>query len=105
MLCRKSDCIFCPLDNMVASGMNIITKIAYQKKKPVFAFDNELLNKGVLATRGIEYRECGKKAADILYKALFENGAYEFSQTGNTKIFINQELWHYYELSETLKEN
>lgn len=70
LACRKTDVILAPTDNTVASTITLITALALKYKKPLIVSDNMLVRYGALASRGVDYTECGKQAAQIAYKVL-----------------------------------
>lgn len=67
---RKSDVVLSPTDNIVATSISMLSKIALNAKKPFFVGDNTLVTYGPLAARGIDYQQCGRQAAEILYAVL-----------------------------------
>jgi len=72
LACRKVDVILAPTDNTVATSINAIAAIARQHKKPLIVSDNMLVPFGALAARGVDYKECGKQAAEIAYALITE---------------------------------
>lgn len=64
-LVGKSDAIFSPIDNTVASAMPIVTKVANQAKKPVYVGADSMVNDGGLATYGINYTVLGQETAKM----------------------------------------
>ncbi|WP_300281939.1 ABC transporter substrate-binding protein [Peptacetobacter sp.] len=67
---KESDVIFTPTDNLVASSMPIITKIATENKIPVIGSEKGHVENGALACNGISYKELGKKAGEMAAKIL-----------------------------------
>jgi len=72
LACRKTDVILAPTDNTVATSINAIASIALRHKKPLIVSDNMLVQFGPLAARGVDYKECGKQAANIAYALIVE---------------------------------
>lgn len=69
-LVKKADVIFTPTDNLVASSMPIITKIATENKIPVIGSEKGHVENGALACNGISYKDLGKKAGEMAAKIL-----------------------------------
>ncbi len=93
LACRKTDVILAPTDNTVASTITLIATITLKHKKPLIVSDNMLVKFGALASRGVDYKASGKKAAQIAYELL--KGAklpYELpiEQAQSEQIFINE---------------
>lgn len=62
---KEADVIFAPTDNLVASSMPIITKVATENKIPVIGSEEGHVENGALACNGISYKELGKKAGEM----------------------------------------
>ena len=91
--CRNADALLAPTDNSVASAIDSIAATALKYKKPLYVSDNLLVTHGALAARGVDYAECGKQAADIMYQLLIDNkkpSSFGVVQPKNTTIFINK---------------
>ena len=67
---KEADVIFAPTDNLVASSMPIITKVATENKIPVIGSDEGHVENGALACNGISYKELGKKAGEMAAQIL-----------------------------------
>lgn len=71
LLISQTDAIYTPTDNLIASVMPIITAEAIKQKKIVFGSEKAHVEGGALITKGINYYDLGKQAAnmaiDILY--------------------------------------
>ena len=69
-LVAKTDAIFSPIDNTVASAMPVVTQVTRAAKKPVYVGANSMVKDGGLATYGVNYivlgQETGDMAAEIL---------------------------------------
>ena len=69
-LIGKVDAIYVPTDNMVSAGMSTVASITEPAKIPVICGEEGMLQRGGLATYGINYYELGKltskQAARIL---------------------------------------
>ncbi|MDD7266621.1 MAG: ABC transporter substrate-binding protein [Lachnospiraceae bacterium] len=69
-LVGKADAIYTPTDNIIASSMSVVSKVATDAKIPVFAGEEALVNNGALATYGIDYYALGKQTAAMAVKLL-----------------------------------
>ena len=67
---KEADVIFTPTDNLVASSMPIITKVATENKIPVIGSEEGHVENGALACNGINYKELGKKAGEMAAQIL-----------------------------------
>jgi putative ABC transport system substrate-binding protein len=69
-LVKQVDAIYIPNDNLLASSIESVIKVAHSKKIPVFAADIMLVERGALAMKGISYEnighQVGKMVCDIL---------------------------------------
>ncbi len=72
MACRKADAVICPTDNMIALAMSLVVSIAATYKKPLFACHNQAVVQGALASRGVDYKECGKRVGQIACAVLLD---------------------------------
>lgn len=69
-LAGKVDVIYTPTDNLVASSMPIISKIATENKIPVIGAEEAHVKNGALACNGISYEKLGYKAGEDAVKIL-----------------------------------
>lgn len=64
------DALYTPTDNTVASGYSLVGKLCVDKNVPIIGAESAIVEKGGLASIGIDYYELGKqagyKAAEIL---------------------------------------
>lgn len=67
---KEADVIFAPTDNLVASSMPIITKVATENNIPVIGSEEGHVENGALACNGISYKELGKKAGEMAAQIL-----------------------------------
>ena len=72
LACRKADAIITPTDNIVAVTIKVISNIALKNKIPLIVSDNLLVKHGPLGSRGIDFREIGKKAAKQAIEVLIK---------------------------------
>ncbi len=59
-LVNKVDAIYLPTDNMVISSLAAVLKVAEENKIPVIAGESDSVEKGALATVGIDYYQLGR---------------------------------------------
>lgn len=93
LACRKTDALLAPTDNTVASAITIITSIALKNKKPLIVSDNTLVKFGALASKGVDYKASGKRAAQIAYQVLINNKKpcdLPVEQAKSDQIYINK---------------
>ena len=69
-LVGKVDAIYSPTDNMIAAGMATVSMVAQQAKKPVIVGESGMVDKGGLATYGINYYDLGQLTAKQAVKIL-----------------------------------
>ena len=62
----KTDAIFVPNDNTVASAMSALANEANKAKIPVFVGADSMVMDGGFATVGIDYEELGKETAHMV---------------------------------------
>ncbi|MEG0823024.1 MAG: ABC transporter substrate-binding protein [Erysipelotrichaceae bacterium] len=70
VLASKSDAIFVPNDNTIASSMDVINRVMIKTKKPVFVGADSMVETGGFATIGINYEELGRETARMVDKIL-----------------------------------
>ena len=100
--CRKADAILTPTDNTVASTISLISATALKYKKPLIVSDNMLVKYGQLASRGVDYKACGKQTAKIAQQVLVENKKpYELpiEQAESQQVYINKKTLNALELN------
>ena len=84
------DIIFLINDNMVFSGSETVIASAEKVHIPVFACDIESVKKGALFTFGLNYKDEGVAAADILYELIINK-----KSPNEIPIFINKKYYLY----------
>lgn len=72
LACRKCDAIIAPTDNIIASSMELVANTALQNKKPLITCYNQAVNQGALASRGVDYYQCGKQAGSYAYQIMVQ---------------------------------
>jgi putative tryptophan/tyrosine transport system substrate-binding protein len=66
----KVDAIYVPTDNMVVSAAQSVIQVANQNKIPIIAGESSVVDKGGLATIGINYNNLGKQTGEMALKVL-----------------------------------
>jgi putative tryptophan/tyrosine transport system substrate-binding protein len=69
-LVGKSDAIYIPTDNTVASALEPVIQIGINNKLPVYAGDNDSVVKGAIASLSFNYYDVGKQTAQIVTRVL-----------------------------------
>ena len=70
VLASKSDAIFAPNDNMVASAMDIVSKTCVDAKVPLYVGADSMVQDGGFLSVGINYEALGKETANMVDKVL-----------------------------------
>ena len=68
--CQKSDALLLPNDNVLSSSIQLIAATALKHKTPVIASDILLVDHGILAALGINYRASGAQTAQLALEVL-----------------------------------
>ncbi|GAA1777786.1 ABC transporter substrate-binding protein [Agromyces lapidis] len=68
------DAIYIPTDNRVTEGLEAVVQIAEQKQIPLFGAEGGQVERGAIATYGIDYTELGYQTGKMAIEIL-ENGA------------------------------
>ncbi|WP_394214021.1 ABC transporter substrate-binding protein [Brachybacterium vulturis] len=66
------DAIYVPTDNAVVSALESVIRVGQEKQIPVIAADGASVERGAVATYGINYRELGAQTADMAVRILSE---------------------------------
>ncbi|MDY3869453.1 MAG: ABC transporter substrate-binding protein [Pyramidobacter sp.] len=69
-LAGKVEALYIPDDNTVALAMTVLSEIALEHGKPVYAAVDSLVRDGGLATAGINYTNLGRQTARMAVKVL-----------------------------------
>lgn len=93
-LLSKCDALFSPIDNTVASGIDSVSNLAIEYKKPYFVAADSMVKDNGFATVGITYENVGIETANIVDKVLkgekienipvkiFKDGLYTYINEG-----------------------
>ena len=86
----ESDALYLPTDNLVVSGIKLITSEAKSAKKPVVSSENSSVEAGALFTMGLDYFELGKRTGEmaILKGKPVEQIPYELSK--KMTLYVNE---------------
>lgn len=69
-LVGKVDALYVPTDNMVVSAAQSVVQVANKNKIPIIAGESSVVDKGGLATIGINYNNLGKQTGEMAIKVL-----------------------------------
>lgn len=69
-LADKVDAIYSPIDNTIASAMNVLSEVGKERKIPIYAGADSMVMDGAYATVGINYEDLGKQTADMVIAVL-----------------------------------
>ena len=89
-LMKEIDAIFLINDNTISSSSELIVNLANNAKKPVFSCDIESVKKGALFTYGLNYKDEGIAAANILKEILVDK-----KHPSDIPVFINSKYYLY----------
>lgn len=91
-LLTQVDALYLPTDNLVVSGMQLITSEAINTKKIVVVSENSSVEIGALFTMGIDYYELGKRTGQMAVEIL--NGKpvsqVPFETSKQLKLYVNK---------------
>ena len=72
-LVGKVDTIYVPTDNMVVSAAQSVIQVADKNKIPVISGESSVVDKGALATIGINYKKLGQQTGEMALR-IFKGG-------------------------------
>ena len=91
-LLTQVDALYLPTDNLVVSGMQLITSEAISAKKIVVVSENSSVGIGALFTMGIDYYQLGKRTGQMAVEIL--NGKpvsqVPFETSKQLKLYVNE---------------
>lgn len=70
VLLEKVDVLYTPTDNMIASGIHMVTNKALNKQKPVIGAESAHVEAGALVTCGVDYFALGRQTGMMAVKVL-----------------------------------
>ncbi len=68
------DAFYVPTDNTVVSGIESLLQVAESKSLPVIAAEGDTVERGAIATYGIDYEELGRQTGEMALRVL-QDGA------------------------------
>lgn len=69
-LVGKVQAIYVPTDNMVVSAANSVVQVADQNKIPIISGESSVVEKGALATIGIDYKKLGEQTGEMAIRII-----------------------------------
>ncbi|KAA0257984.1 ABC transporter substrate-binding protein [Deferribacter autotrophicus] len=69
-LVGRVDGIYIPTDNTVVSALEAVLQVAYDNKIPVITGDTDSVERGALASLGMNYYKLGLQTGEIVYKII-----------------------------------
>lgn len=69
-LVGKVDTIYIPTDNMVVSAAQSVVQVANKNKIPIISGESSVVDKGALATIGINYKKLGQQTGEMALRVL-----------------------------------
>lgn len=96
-LVGKVDAIYAPTDNLIANAMPTVAQVANTNGLPVICGEENMVEKGGLATYGIDYYELGKLTAKQAVKIMegtanISEMPIEYLSQDQCKLTINEEV-------------
>ncbi len=65
-LVGKVDAIYVPTDNTVASALEAVLQVGYDNQLPIFAGDNDSVERGAIASLSFDYGGIGRETAKVV---------------------------------------
>ncbi|WP_270451534.1 ABC transporter substrate-binding protein [Kocuria marina] len=87
-----TDSIYVPTDNKVVAGLEAVISAAEAKKIPLIAGEGDSVERGALATQGINYTDLGKQTGEMAVRILKDGakpGEMAVESQKETKLIIN----------------
>lgn len=69
-LADKVDAIYTPIDNPIATAMNVLSEVGKERKIPIYAGADSMVMDGAYATVGINYEDLGRQTAAMIIEVL-----------------------------------
>lgn len=89
-LAQSVDAFYIPNDNMMASSIESVIKGAHGARKPVFAADILLVERGCLGMRGVDYHEIGRQTGRMACAILEGQPLKPFEKPEVLKTYLNK---------------
>ena len=87
-----TDAIYVPTDNKVVAGLEAVISAAEAKKIPLIAGEGDSVERGALATEGINYKDLGKQTGEMAVRILKDGakpGEMAVEAQKETKLIVN----------------
>jgi len=99
-LVGKCDVFFAPADNTVLSGLEAFVKVSRTNNIPLFVGDEGSVEKGGIATFGVDYYELGKETGKLIIKVLEGENISDIPVVINNsgKLIVNEEALKYFKI-------
>lgn len=106
-LIGKVDVLYVPTDNLAASSMPIIAKVATENKIPVIGTEDGHVKKGALACQGINYFDLGYKTGEMAVKVLKGESISDMPVTtlDKTELIVNENTLKALSLEKPKQDN
>lgn len=88
-LVSRSDAIYIPTDNTVASALESVIQIGINNKLPVYAADNDSVAKGAIASLSFNYYDVGRQTAQIVMRVFKGEKPGEIAVESPTKLELH----------------
>lgn len=89
-LTKKSQALVLINDNMVASSMELVSKIAKEKGIPTVSADGSHVDSGALISAGISFFELGRQSADIAKSILIDKTPISEIPVQGSNVFVKK---------------
>jgi putative tryptophan/tyrosine transport system substrate-binding protein len=71
-LVGKAEAVYIPTDNTVVSALESAIKVCTETKLPLFAADNDSVERGVIASLAVDYYRMGRQTAEMAKRILVD---------------------------------
>jgi putative tryptophan/tyrosine transport system substrate-binding protein len=85
-LIGKIDAIYIPTDNTVASALESVLQVGIKNQIPVYAGDNDSVERGAIASVSFDYAEIGKETARLVLRV------FKGEKPGEISVVVPQKL-------------
>ena len=99
-LVGKCDVFFAPADNTVLSGLEAFVKVSRTNNIPLFVGDEGSVEKGGIATFGVDYYQLGKETGKLIVRVLEGENISDIPVVVNNsgKLIVNEEALKYFKI-------
>lgn len=93
LACRNHEIVLIPTDNLMASSMPMLSKLAHKSGCPVVASDVLLVKDGATAGIGVDYEAAGEQNARLAYQHFIDaNASATISGKAMLRVVVNPQL-------------